>query len=67
MEGEEMKCAVCGGIGPDKFTREAQSWDWFTQYLDETVHFCQAHKNSPEQAELWRISQIPKGKETVKK
>jgi len=54
-----MKCIVCGKEGPNKFTKKAaQTWDWFTGYLKETVHFCPAHKNSPERAELWRQSQI---------
>ncbi|MBK3786989.1 hypothetical protein G3A43_43240 [Paraburkholderia aspalathi] len=33
-------CCMCGALCPDKFTGDARGWDWFTGYLDETVHFC---------------------------
>jgi hypothetical protein len=53
-----MKCAACGKLGPaDKCSPEAQSWDWFTGYLANTVHFCPKHVNSKLAKELWRKSQ----------
>lgn len=56
-----MKCHVCGKIGPDKYCREAQAWDWFHGYLKETVHFCPDHRKSPERDRLFLLSQIKAG------
>lgn len=53
-----MKCYVCGKVGPDKFSKAAQSWDWFHGYLDETVHFCPAHQDSEERRKLWILSRV---------
>jgi hypothetical protein len=57
----EMVCVVCGKRGPEN-TAEAdrQGWDWFTQHLDETVHFCPEHQNSDRRKQLWNISQVPR-------
>ena len=53
-----MNCYVCGLCGPDKFSRDAHNWDWFTGYLTETVHFCPSHIASPQRKELWEKSKI---------
>lgn len=36
-----MVCTLCGASA-NKFSRDALGWDWFTGYMDETVHFCPA-------------------------
>lgn len=52
-----MRCEACGRLGPDKLSREAQGWDWFTGFLLRTVHFCPEHTDSDLRKELWKISQ----------
>jgi hypothetical protein len=48
-----VKCTVCGIEGPSKYSHlGAQQWDWFTGYLQETVHFCPQHKGSAEYERL---------------
>jgi len=54
----EMSCYVCGVVGPSKFSRAAGNWDWFHGYLPETVHFCPAHRNSPEHEKLLEQSKV---------
>lgn len=36
-----MTCCLCDAEA-EKFSRSAIGWDWFTCYLDETMHFCPA-------------------------
>ncbi len=53
-----MNCRVCGIQGPDKFSKAASEWDWFTGYLSDTVHFCPLHRRSSEYEELLRLSKV---------
>lgn len=57
LVASDMKCIVCGAEGPSKQSEESLKWDWFTQYLNETVHFCPVHRESKERAEWWERSQ----------
>jgi hypothetical protein len=60
MEGA-VNCEVCGiPGGENKLSEDAQAWDWFTGYLDRTVHFCPIHKGSAKREELFRLSKIKK-------
>lgn len=55
-----MRCLVCNVEAPNKVLGVAETWDWFTGYLEETVYFCPKHKTSAKRDELFRMSQIPR-------
>lgn len=62
----KMHCVICG-VGPvDKYSKEAHEWDWFTNRLPNTVHFCPKCKISEKRDEIWRESQIERAQESKK-
>lgn len=51
-------CIVCGLAAPDDIkAREKQGWDWFTGYLDRTVHFCPKDRRGPTFSHFMELSQ----------
>jgi hypothetical protein len=56
------KCEICPQIMDEKSCRDASAWDWFTGYLDRTVHFCEAHRRGKVRRFLFDLSRkVPIG------
>jgi hypothetical protein len=52
------KCEMCDAILKSKFVPESKAWDWFTGYLDQTLHFCPVHRRSKEHDEWLELSKV---------
>ena len=52
-----IKCELCDAILYSKYSDQAQGWDWFTGYLDRTMHYCPTHSRSSERNDMFERSQ----------
>jgi hypothetical protein len=50
-----FKCEECDAVLADKYSKEANYWDWLTGYLPRTHYFCPLHVNSTKHAELFKL------------
>jgi hypothetical protein len=58
---EYAKCECCDNFATI-INAGKLDWDWFTQYLPRTYHYCAKHNNSPDREYMWQQSQIPNNK-----
>lgn len=52
------RCLVCRIECPEKTSRDATGWDWFTGYLPRTAHFCPKHAKNELRTRLFEIHEM---------